>query len=93
MQTPLPVPLAFHACVTLPNAVSALICGGDNLKNCYVYNSVMNTVTVGPTMNVARWRPHLVNYKGSVYAMGGGDSSVEVLTTLAGGWTTLPFGL
>ena len=78
MQTPLPVPLAFHACVTLPDAVSALICGGDNPENCYVYNSVTNTVTAGPMLNVKRWILNLVNYKGSVYAMGGADSSVEV---------------
>ena len=99
MQTPLPVPLAHHACVTLPDAVSALICGGhndtDTTENCYVYNSATNTATVGPTMNVRRLGLSLVNYKGSVYAMGGNATSVEVLTitTLTSRWTMLPFKL
>ena len=98
----MPTPLTTPAIVTLADGVTALLCGGyDGMMvhaECYYYSSTNDTWTAAPSLNVARTGHGMAVYKGRVYAYGGEDANINMLSSVemfvtGGKWQLLPFGL
>ncbi len=88
---------ALHASIVLVGSHAILVCGGSETgsgKGCESYDIAGDKWSPFPDMNVDRYIFGLVEFQGSVYAIGGGDGdSIERFDEKSNRWQLLDYKL